>query len=151
MESEMLRTHPSGNRLLQLACDRISNTIEGDSGSQEISEKFKEVYKTLYNSTESANEVDAIKSKIKEAFCSNSANEANKDTMDCFKKACTRIWPGKSDVTGIDTIVLLLHGPDILFEYIACIFQSYLVHGNVALDLLSCAFIQGWSETSKSL
>ena len=136
-----------GNKMQTMPTD----TIEGANGPQEISEKFKEVYKSLYNSAESADEVNAIKSKIKEVICPTSVNKVNKVTMDCVKKACTRMWPGKSDVTGSYTSDLLLHGPDILFEYLACIFQSYLVHGNVALDLLSCAFIQGWSEKSKSL
>ena len=126
-----------GNKMQTMPTD----TIEGANGPQEISEKFKEVYKSLYNSAESADEVNAIKSKIKEVICPNSVNEVNKVTMDCVKKACTRMWPGKSDVTGSYTSDLLLHGPDILFEYLAYIFQSYLVHGNVTLELLSCAFI----------
>ena len=126
-----------GNKVQTMPTD----TIEGANGSQEISEKFKEVYKTLYNSAESADEVNSIKSKINEVISPDSVHEVNKVTKDCVKKACTRMWPGKSDVTGSYTSDLLLHGPDILFEYLACIFQSFLVHGSVTLELLSCAFI----------
>ena len=49
--------------------------------------------------------------------------------------------PGKADVTGSFTSDVLLHGPDILFDFLASIFKSFLVHGNVTLELLSCAFL----------
>ena len=48
---------------------------------------------------------------------------------------------GKVDVTGSFSSDLLLHGPDTLFEYLAAIFRSFLVHGSVAQIILSCAFL----------
>ena len=67
-----------GNKVQTMPTD----TIEGANGSQEISEKFKEVYKTLYNSAESADEVNSIKSKINEVICPNSVHEVTKVTKD---------------------------------------------------------------------
>ena len=49
--------------------------------------------------------------------------------------------PGKTDVTGSFTSDVLLHGPDALFDNLAGIFTSFLVHGDVSLELLSCAFL----------
>ena len=49
--------------------------------------------------------------------------------------------PGKTDVTGSYSSDVLLHGPDILFDHIAAIFRSFLVHGDVTSQLLSCAFL----------
>ena len=34
-----------------------------------------------------------------------------------------------------------MNGPDNLFEKLAGIFRSFLVHGDVTLELLSCAFL----------
>ena len=47
--------------------------------------------------------------------------------------ACSKMKSGKSDV--------LLHGPDIIFEHLAAIFRSFLVHGDITGQLLSCAFL----------
>ena len=49
--------------------------------------------------------------------------------------------PGKTDVTGSFTSDVLLHGPDALFDNLAGIFRSFLIHGDVTLELLSCAFL----------
>ena len=46
-----------------------------------------------------------------------------------------------ADVTQSFTSDILLHGPDNLFEHLATIFRSFLVHGDVTLELLSCAFL----------
>ena len=49
--------------------------------------------------------------------------------------------PGKADVSESFTSDILLHAPDNLFECLAVIFRSFLVHGDVTLELLSCAFL----------
>ena len=49
--------------------------------------------------------------------------------------------PGKADVTGSFTSDVLLNAPDSLFESLAGIFRSFLLHGDVTLELLSCAFL----------
>ena len=48
---------------------------------------------------------------------------------------------GKADVTGSFTSDVLLHGPDSLFDSLGAIFRSFLIHGDVTLELLSCAFL----------
>ena len=118
-----------------------TDNIEGANGSEEISDKFKQVYEALYNSAESADDVNFIKFKLREVISHESTHEVNKVTMESVKEACTRMKPGKSDVTGSYTSDLLLHGPDMLFEFLARIFRSFYIHGNVTLELLSCAFI----------
>ena len=49
--------------------------------------------------------------------------------------------PGKTDVTEAYTSDVLLNAPDILFDHLAAVFRSYLVHGTVSLQILSCAFL----------
>ena len=47
----------------------------------------------------------------------------------------------KSDVSGVFTSDVLLHSPDSLFEKMAAVFRSYFIHGDVTLELLTCAFL----------
>ena len=58
-----------------------------------------------------------------------------------MKKACGRIKPGKIDVTGAYSSDVFLNAPDSLFDLLAAIFRSYLVHGTITLQILSCAFL----------
>ena len=87
----------------------------------------------MYNSCESVDEMNVIKEKLKDLIGLESMNEVNKVTPEIVKEACSRMKPGKSDVTGSFTSDTLLHGPDILFHYLAGIFRSFLTHGDVTL------------------
>ena len=49
--------------------------------------------------------------------------------------------PGKSDVSGAFTSDVLLHAPDSLFNSLAAVFRSSLVHGTFAKQLLVCLFL----------
>ena len=67
----------------------------------------------------------------------------------CVNEACSSMKPGKADVTGSYTSDNLLHGPDYLFDLFAGVFRSFLIHGDVTLELLSCAFIPLYKGASK--
>ena len=49
--------------------------------------------------------------------------------------------PGKGDVSGSYTSDAFLNAPDSLFERLASVFRSWLIHGTVTLSLLACAFL----------
>ena len=49
--------------------------------------------------------------------------------------------PGKCDISGCFSSEILLHAPDIIFNYLAEIFRSFLIHGTITKPLLACAFI----------
>ena len=49
--------------------------------------------------------------------------------------------PGKNYVSGGYSSDALLHGPDVLFEYLAMTIRSFLIHGTVTQCLLACAFL----------
>ena len=48
---------------------------------------------------------------------------------------------GKVDISDAFSSEALLYGPDLLFDILAMLFRSFLVHGTVSSPLLSCAFI----------
>ena len=68
-------------------------------------------------------------------------NEVKKITADKVKQACSKMKPSKSDVSGGYTSDALLHAPDSLFDILAGVFQSFLIHGTVTKTLLACAFL----------
>ena len=47
----------------------------------------------------------------------------------------------KSDVSGAFSSDALLHAPDSMFDLLAVIYRSWLVHGTVNLSMLACAFL----------
>ena len=49
--------------------------------------------------------------------------------------------PKKGDISGGFTLDAILNGPDILFDLIATLFQSFLTHGSITPYLLACCFI----------
>ena len=104
-------------------------------------EKFRQVYETLYNGAGSADSVALIKDRLKNIIGPESLLDVNKVTGEVVKKAATRIKPGKSDVTGTYTSDVLLHAPDSLFDKLAAIFRSFLIHGTVTRQLLACSFL----------
>ena len=119
----------------------VTENLDGANGCEAISEKFKAVYEALYNSAESMDEMNAIKEKLNILIGLDSMVQVNRITGSAVKEACTRMKPGKADVTGSFTSDVLLNGPDALFECLAGVFRSFLVHGDVTLELLSCAFL----------
>ena len=120
---------------------KVADTVDGAVGKEAVSEKFKEVYEALYNSAESAEEMVGIKEKLSNIIGVGSMDQVSRVTGAVVKEACTRMKPGKADVTGAFTSDILLNGPDSLFDSLAGVFRSFLVHGDVTLELLSCAFL----------
>ena len=67
--------------------------------------------------------------------------EVFKITGDIVKKAACKMKPGKGDVTEGYTSDAILNAPDILFDQLAMVYRSWLIHGTVTLSLLACAFL----------
>ena len=119
----------------------LPDTVDDANGEEEIVEKFKEVYSNLYNSAGSQNEMTDLKSKVAQLIQSSSLAEVNKISGVKVKEAVGKMKPLKGDVSGGFTSDALLNAPDILFDQLAGIFRSWLVHGTVSLSLLACAFL----------
>ena len=64
-----------------------------------------------------------------------------KVTGEAVKKAVQKMKAGKSDISGSYTSDALLHSPDIIFDSLAEVFSSFLVHGTASRHLLVCAFL----------
>lgn len=77
----------------------VPDNVEEAEGLDEVLDKFRDVYQTLYNSAESTDEMNIIKAKLKECIGPSCLDEVDKITGAILKEACTRMKPGKTDVT----------------------------------------------------
>ena len=71
----------------------------------------------------------------------NSMQEVNKVTGIKVKEAASLMRPKKGDISGGFTSDAILNAPDILFELLATVFRSFLVHGSITSSLLACCFL----------
>ena len=119
----------------------LPDEVDGETEADNILEKFKEVYEELYNSADTSPAMMTIKERLNNLISQGSIEEVNKITSDVVKKACTKMKPGKMDVSGGYSSDVLLHAPNSLFEHLAVVFRSFLTHGSVTGQLLCCAFL----------
>ena len=119
----------------------LPDTVAGANGQEEIVDKFREVYSTLYNSAETKAEMDVLKAKVAMMITPGSVEEVNKVTGTKVKEAVGLMKANKGDVSGGYTSDALRNAPDILFDQLAAVFKSWLIHGTVSTSLLACAFL----------
>ena len=119
----------------------VPESLDGNVTHDDILNRFKTIYESLYNSAETSSAVEDIKTRIRSLINEDSIMEVNKITGRVVKEACCRMKPNKTDVTESYTSDVFLHAPDILFEQLAEVFRSYLIHGSLTLQILTCAFM----------
>ena len=120
---------------------RIPDSLHGEVTPDDILEKFRACYQELFNSSASDIAMAEIKTKVKHLIDDNSAWEVSKVTADIVKEACCRMRTGKNDVTDAYSSDAFLHAPDYLFHLLSSVFRSYLTHGTLTPQILSCAFL----------
>ena len=74
--------------------------VDGKTEPDDILDKFKEVYETLYNSAETGDTMNLIKDRLKVDIGQESLSEVSKVTAAVVQKACAKMKPGKCDVSG---------------------------------------------------
>ena len=119
----------------------VPECLDGKVTHDAILERFRECYQELYNSAGTDVAMGHIKERLHGLITASSAKEVEKVTGAIVKSACAKMKPGKMDVTEAYSSDVLLHGPDVLFDLLAGVFRSYLTHGTVTLQVLSCAFL----------
>ena len=77
------------------------------------------------------------KQRLEEMIDIGSVVEVSRITGYTVKEACTRMKPGKIDVTEGYSSDALLHGPDLLFEMLASVYRSFLAPLRYYLVLFS--------------
>ena len=119
----------------------LPDSVSGASGEDDIAEKFKSVYEALYTSADTHAEMAELHQRVGSLIGNNSQEEVAKITGSKVKETVTMMKAQKGDVSGSFTSDAILHAPDILFEQLAVIFRSFLIHGTVTSYLLACSFL----------
>ena len=130
-----------GVRSGQAGRDELPETVEGADGEEEIVDKFCTVYSTLYNCADTKPGMEELKEKINEMIKPEDIEEVHKVTSDAVNNAVKQMKARKSDISGGYTSDASLIAPDTMFEHLATVFRSWLVHGKGSHNILSCAFL----------
>jgi hypothetical protein len=118
----------------------LPETVAGANGEAEIAKKFQQVYRDLYNSAESSENMEVIKGRVEAKAGQEGMEEVEKITLETVKVAAGMMKKGKADVSGSYTSDAIRNAPDCLYGHLASVFRSWLVHGTVCRPLLACAF-----------
>ena len=119
----------------------LLDNVEGASGEDEIVDKFREVYSTLYNSSGSQGAMEQLRQHVQSLIGPGSMDHVAQLTGHAVKEAAGLLKPGKTDVSGGFSSDALLNAPDILFDLLADVFRDWIVHGTITATLLACAFL----------
>ena len=110
-------------------------------GQEEILEMFRQLYAALYNSAGTEGQMVDLKRQVQSMVDCTAETEVLKITGKEVQKAAVRMKPGKKDVSQGHTSDIFLHAPPILFEKLAAVFRSFLVHGTITNSALACSFM----------
>ena len=119
----------------------LPECVGGVNGEEKVVEAFKDVYYNLYNSSSTSEQMVELQQLLQGDISETCSEHVDKITGPVVKKAACNLKPGKSDVTESFTSDAILNAPDNLFNLLALVFRSWLVHGTVTLSLLACAFL----------
>ena len=114
------------------------NSIDGIKDN--IPDHFASVYKKLYNSGKDEVALNKI-DEIVEKSIKTDLDEVRKVTSNLLKDASKKLKPNKSDPLIDITTDCLINAPSILFDNLAIVLQSYLIHGHVTRILLLSTLI----------
>ena len=118
----------------------LPQNVAGANGEEEICEKFKEVYESLYNSAPTVKETESVKIEVETKINQEDISEVKRVTGEAVKRAARLMKKAKVDVSGSYGSDAIRHAPDELYELLAAVFRSWLVHGTISQPLLACAF-----------
>ena len=116
-------------------------TIDGASG-KDIPEKFAEVYNELFNRCSDDDEkVKVMKSEINNKIGAVDMEEISKINSVVINEAIDKIKSNKSDPLYDFSSDFIKHAPDILYEQLAIVIRSFVIHAHVTSSLLVATLV----------
>ena len=85
--------------------------------------------------------MEDLKAQVGSEIDCRAESEVRKLTGQAVRLAASRMKSGKIDVHQSYTSNVFLHAPPLLFDKLAAVFRSYLVHGSITLSVLTCSFM----------
>ena len=115
-------------------------TIDGAAG-KDIPNKFAGIYKELFNREEDDANIELLSRVIDSDMNEEAKVEIEKINSEKVKEAMNKIKPNKSDPIYDFSSDFLINAPDILFEQLALILNSFVIHGHVTEMLLLATLV----------
>ena len=126
-------------RKMHKAAPTVSSVIDGVSNK--IENYFACVYEKLYNSIDDHDELMVIMRHLNERINSASMIDVHKITAALVEEAICHLKNDKSDPQFQFDSECLKNAPQVLHEYLAKLFRSYLTHGHVSSILVVSTII----------
>ena len=114
--------------------------IEGASG-KEIPEKFAEVFSSLYNLDPNEEKVAEVELEIEDMISEKDRIEVCKINGYVIQEALGKIKSKKSDPLYDFSSDCLKEAPEILYEYLANLLKSFMIHSHITGNLLSATLV----------
>ena len=107
-----------------------------DNVTENIPMHFAEIYENLYNSVEDKDDLRIVEKYINSHINTVSLRYVNCITKEVLTTASKKVKPGKNDPILSITSDCLINAPNILFEKLAFILRSYMIHCHISDFLL---------------
>ena len=115
-------------------------TIDGAEG-KDIPNKFAEIYDELFNREDDDENIEHLSNGIHRDINEESMREVLNINSEVIKEAMEKLKPNKSDPIYDFTSDFLKNAPDILYEQLALVLKSFLIHGHVTESLLLATLV----------
>ena len=112
-----------------------------DGVTDNVEEHFKNKYKQLFNSTNDGVELVKVQAETEALIEERSLEDVLKVTPEVVKEAAHKLKSGKSDPVFSFSSDCFKNASDQMFEKLAMMIQSFLIHGHVTLILLLATLV----------
>ena len=112
-----------------------------DGVSKDIPGHFKNIFSDLYNSANDKEELLNVMKEVEDTIDERSIDDVNLVIADIVKEASKHLNDSKSDPSLNFSSDCIKHGTDELFEKLAAVIQSFLIHGHVTYFLLLATLV----------
>ena len=117
----------------------VASSIDGNN--ENVTEHFAQIYSGLYNSVDGSDDIDELKKQVNESITIESLDDVNKVVPDIVRSATKHLKAGKTDPACEFSSDCLINGPDVLFEVLATMIRSFLIHAHITKFLLLATLV----------
>ena len=117
----------------------VPTSIDGNSVDTE--NHFKRIYEKLYKCTDDKDNVKFLHDEINMKINYSDVRDVKKVTPKVLKEASLKLKSGKSDPTFLFSSDCFKSAPNILYDHLAAIIKSFLIHGHVSTFLLIATLV----------
>ena len=119
-----------------MSCSKVPSHIDGKVGSENISDHFASKYSEIYNKNDSLLETNVLLDSLDISV--SDMSDVDLVSPEIVFQAITCINSNKSDNMHNFKSNAILNAADLLNNHFTLILQSFLIHGYVPSDLITC-------------